>query len=110
MTTNEIKQQAALTALNAMMKKGWLDICTIDRVASMLEVVPEKESHDVLRSLHCVNFDQMPRDLHREIPTLIQRALCGADVFQFELRSAQPIPLRLEARRPLLLRMFGKSA
>lgn len=110
MTPDEIKQRAALVALNAMMKKGWMDICTINQVAEMLEVQPDKQAHDVLRSLHCVHFDQMPRDLHQEIPALIQRALCGADVFQFELRSAQPIPLRIEPKRPLLLRVFGKSA
>jgi hypothetical protein len=111
MTSDELKQQAAVTALNAMMRKGWLDICTVDRVAEMLDVKPEPEAYRILRPLHCVHFTDMPRDLYAQIPELIRRALCGLELFQFELRRAQPVPLLLgERKRPLLLRMLGRSS
>lgn len=111
MTLDQVKQQAAITSLNTMMKKGWLDICAIKSIATMLEVQLEPKAHAILQPLHCVHFSDMPRELYAQIPVLIQQALCGAEIFQFESRKTEPLPIVLGSHRPkLLARVFGKSA
>lgn len=82
---NDLKQLAAITALNAMMDKGWLDICTIDQVANMMGVNPKGGAYSILRPLHCVHFDKMPAELRKELPNLIRQCLAAEPTFQFEL-------------------------
>ena len=73
--TTDLKELAAVTALNAMMAKGWMDICTIRSVAEMLGRDPRGEAYDILHSLHCIHFDKMPPALREEIPRLIEQCL-----------------------------------
>lgn len=110
---DEIKAAAALTALNEMFQGSHLNICTIDRVAKLLGVHPEREAYDTLHALHCVHWDKMPRDLRNQIPALIQQALGQGDTyFQFELKRPANNSLAVldeskHTRRPLLQRWLG---
>lgn len=81
--SNDLKEVAAATALNVMMERGWLSICTIDQVAKLLGRNPRGDAYDVLHTLHCVNFDKMPRDLRDQIPSLIQQCLDVAPTDRF---------------------------
>lgn len=81
---HELKELAAITALNKMMQDGYLSICTIDAVAKMLHVqCQQTEEYRMLHALHCVHFTQMPVALQQEIPALIQRCLGRGPEFQF---------------------------
>ena len=71
--TTDLKELAAVAALNAMMAKGWMDICTIRSVAEMLGRDPRGDAFGILRSLHCIHFDKMPPALREEIPRLIEQ-------------------------------------
>lgn len=83
---NDLKQMAALTALNNMFQKGWFDICTVKDVAKMLNVNPECEALKVLAPLHCVHFDVMPTQLRDSIPGLIQECLkMDRIIYQFTM-------------------------
>jgi len=98
---DDIKQMAALTALNDMMAKGYVNICTIDSVAKMLGVLAKGADYDVLHTLHCVNFDRMPKDLLDRVPALVQACLSGDRVFQFsthKMVAGQPVFLPKEAK------------
>lgn len=91
--SNDLKMMAAITALNAMMQKGWLSMSTIDRVGEMLSINPKGEAYRILAPLHCVDFDKMPRELVEQIPMLIQQCLSVTPTFQFKLPAiAAPAP------------------
>jgi len=83
LTTDRLRELSALTALNAMMAKGWLDICTVDAVATMLGRSAKCPAYDVLRPIHCVHFDKMPPELRDAIPGLVHECLGTSPTFQF---------------------------
>ncbi|MBL4833605.1 MAG: hypothetical protein JKY26_06475 [Pseudomonas sp.] len=72
---SDIKVMAAQAALQKMLTDGYLCICTIDKITRMLSIVADREAYDVLRTLHCVHFDQMQPELLEQIPVLIMRVL-----------------------------------
>lgn len=111
---DDVKALAALTALNEMFAGNHLNICTIDKVAKLLGVHPEREAYDTLHALHCVHWDRMPRDLRDRVPALIQQALGnGTAQFRFELASPannamQVLDQSRHTRRPLLQRLMNR--
>lgn len=117
--TTDLKELAAVTALNDMMGKGWFSICTIDNVGKMLGRNPHGEAYDILHSLHCVHFDKMPPVLRDEIPALIEQCLDCAPTHRFTTvqrhrviditpPAAEAEPARAEKpRRGLLRLMWG---
>ena len=81
---HELKELAAITALNQMMKGGHFSICTIDNVANMLGVnCRGMEAYTILSTLHCVDFGKMPPELREAIPQLIRQCLNRGPEFQF---------------------------
>ncbi len=102
---HDIKQQAAIAALNKMMSQGHFSICTVDTIAKMLDIAPDPEAYAVLRTLHCVDYTAMPRDLYARLPDIIQTALSGHQVFQFALRppAGQLLELIPTPTKPKLL-------
>ena len=87
----EIKELAAMTALNDMFKKGHFSICTLDSVANMLQVNPRGGAYDILRTLHCIDFSVMPKELRNEIPALIRDCLMLNPIYEFEHLKKQTI-------------------
>jgi hypothetical protein len=87
---NDLKQLSALTSLNDMMQKGYVSICTIDSIGTMLGINPKGEAYDILRPLHCVNFSQMPDELRKAIPDLIRQCLSVEPTYRFEQPKPQP--------------------
>lgn len=84
MEEEKLKQLSAITALNDMMQRGHMNICTIESVAKMLGIDPKGRAHDILRPLHCVDFAKMPVELRGEIPGLIKECLGVEPIYQFE--------------------------
>lgn len=78
-----VKQLAAMAALNSMLSKGYLDICTIDKIAEMINMNCKCEAYTILRTLHCVDFAKMPRELRQSIPSLIKQCLGMEPIFQY---------------------------
>lgn len=82
---SDIKQLAALTALNNMMAGNYFDICTVDSVASLLDVRPQGgEAYKTLRTLHCIHWAKMPQELRAAVPGLVQECLGMAPQYQFK--------------------------
>ncbi len=115
--TTDLKELAAVTALNEMMGKGWFSICTIDNVGQMLGRNPRGEAYDILHSLHCIHFDRMPQELRDAIPALIEQCLDCAPTHRFTTvqrhrviditpPAAEPEPARAEEPRRGLLRLL----
>jgi len=73
---NEIQVLTAKVALKDMFRKGHLSICTIDNIIKMNPLLSvDRESYDMLHLLHCVHFQDMPQELLRGLPLLIQRTI-----------------------------------
>jgi hypothetical protein len=69
--STELKLMAAQAALQKMLAESSFSICTIDRIADMMGIKPNHEAYSILRTLHCVNYNQMPADLLEKLPELI---------------------------------------
>lgn len=81
---NKLKELAAITALNHMMKGGHFSICTVDSVAEMLGVnCRGMEAYAILRTVHCIDFGKMPPELREAVPQLIRQCLNRGPEFQF---------------------------
>lgn len=113
---DDLKQLAALTALNEMMASNYFSICTIDKIAQMLGVNPKGEAYNVLHTLHCIDWAKMPQPLREAVPGLIQQCLSIAPAYQFkgpptrkepELRTIIDVPIEQKPKRGLL-RLLGR--
>lgn len=112
--SDDIKQLAAIEFMNKMMRGGHFSICTVDEIAKMFGINPDPEAYRILRTLHCVDFSAMDRALYASIPALIQSALDGNQIFEFQLKPRDQYPalstIIESAQRPknsLVQRLFG---
>lgn len=56
----DLKMLAAQAALQKMFDQDYFSICTIDNIAKMMGVKPNREAYQILHTLHCVDYNQMP--------------------------------------------------
>lgn len=105
---NDLREMAALTALNNMMDKGYMDICCVDSVGALMGIKPSAhESYTLLRPLHCVQFDKMPAALREAIPSLVQDCLGVSPTYRFKSARPQVIEVSEPAPRKGILRRLG---
>lgn len=83
MNLERLQIDAAVTAMNKMLKGSHFSICTVDNVAKMLGIHCRKDSYDILRNLHCVDFTDMTREMRQAVPALIADTLGEPPAFQF---------------------------
>lgn len=79
----DIKRLAAITALNEMLRGSHFNVCTLDKIAKMLNIQPPSEPYRILSTLHCVDWSVMPEPLRERIPSLIEQCLSVAPTYQF---------------------------
>jgi hypothetical protein len=103
----DLKQMAALTALNDMMAKGRFDICAIRSIAEMLNIKPAGEAYTILSPLHMIYFDKMPAALRDAVPGLVQQVLGVAPVYQFKTMEREVIEVSPTPKRGLLQILGG---
>jgi hypothetical protein len=72
---SELKIMAAQAALTKMVASSHFSICTIDTICKMLGVKPDREAYEILHTLHCVDYNQMPPQLLQALPELIHRVV-----------------------------------
>jgi hypothetical protein len=82
---NDMQRMAADVAVQQMIKKNRIDICDIRKILEMTGGIPPREDMQVLELLHCVNFGDIPAELLRGLPLILQRVL-GAESLQFEFQ------------------------
>lgn len=71
----DLKMLSAQAALVKMFADKYFDITTIRSITEMLNIKPDREAFQILHTLHCVHYDQMPRDLLQALPQLIMRVM-----------------------------------
>lgn len=77
---NEIQKMAAQTAMKNMLNKDYFDICVIDKILKMSNGKPSSEDYNILHTLHCVRYGDMPPELLRWLPVLIQRVVMAESI------------------------------
>jgi hypothetical protein len=81
---NEVEKMAAKVALQQMIARGWIDICTIDKIGQTMNIpVASSPAYKTLSLLHCIDFKLMHEALRCEIPRLLQECL-GMNPFEKE--------------------------
>lgn len=72
---SDLKLLAAQAALTKMLSESHFSICTIDSIVKMNDLKPDREAMAILKTLHCVDYNQMPHELLGALPDLIARVL-----------------------------------
>lgn len=71
----DLKMLSAQAALVKLFDQDYFSICTIDNISKMMGIKPEREAYQILKTLHCVHYDQMPSALLQALPELIMHVM-----------------------------------
>jgi hypothetical protein len=72
---DKIKEMAARSSINNMLKSNHFSICAVDKVADMYGQKAGGEAYQILSALHCVDYSEMEEELRAEIPAMIALSL-----------------------------------
>ena len=73
---NELQVMTAGVALKDMFKKGHFSISTVRDIQKMNPLLHvDQESMQILANLHCVDFSDMPPELLRSMPVLLEKVI-----------------------------------
>lgn len=98
---NDIEKMVIATAMRKMFEKGWVDICAIDQCLRVAGVIPPKRARELLSTLHCVNFGDMPRELVDRLPGLLTECFNGLKIDDL-MRACEPAQRLLNQDRKRL--------
>lgn len=72
----ERQKLVAQTAVTHLFTKEYFSICQLDSVMDALSKGSKNHpSYKLLRSLHCVHYSDMPKELIEQLPTLVNEVL-----------------------------------
>jgi hypothetical protein len=63
MDNSRAKVEIAKVKLKKLFTDHYFNICEFDALLAMMQVHPPKEEYDMIRSLHCVYFSEMNREV-----------------------------------------------
>ena len=72
---NDLKMLSAQAALVKLFDQSYFSICAVDNIIEMMGIKPERETYLILKTLHCVHYNQMPADLLQALPEMIMRVM-----------------------------------
>lgn len=91
------------TIVEMLTKRGYFDICTLDKALKTMEIqVQCGKSYSILSSLHCLDYKDMPKELRDSVPMLIQNVIG----IESECYEAKPEPKPEPKRNRLALSFF----
>lgn len=81
------KKTALQLALKKMFTEPHFNICTIDSCLKLTGSIPSPEIYKIMRSVHCVNFMDMPEDFRQWVfeNTIAMFQNNGFDLNKFEV-------------------------
>ncbi|WP_372826506.1 hypothetical protein [Polaromonas sp.] len=74
----ETKRLVAQTTIDSLFAGEWFDICKVDSLVQITDTPKNSAAYRLLRPLHCVHYDKMPRELLEQIPHLVRECLTPA--------------------------------
>lgn len=85
----EVTKMVIATSMRAMFKNGGVSICDIDQCLKLAGIIPMGQAYQLLRTLHCVKFEDMPRELAEKIPELLKEVFSGLSVMEM-MKAMEP--------------------
>jgi hypothetical protein len=70
----------ALTAVAKMLRSDYFSICTVDNVCKLIGARQDGAAYDMLRTLHCVHYREMPQDVREVLPALMREVFSQAQI------------------------------
>ena len=75
-----IRGPVLATACWATLQKKWFDICALDAMLQAAGVIPDGDTHRLLRTLHCVDWSDMPPEVRAWAQqTIVRMVATGID-------------------------------
>ena len=69
-------QEIVKLKLKRLLEKNFFDICDLDAVGKLLGANPQgSESYQALRTVHCMDYNDMSSELRDDIPRMVMEAL-----------------------------------
>ena len=68
----DLKMSIALTAVAKMLKSRYFDVCTVDKVCKLIGANANGAAYDMLHTLHCIDYADMPQQVREGIPALMR--------------------------------------
>ena len=84
MNIERLQALAVVSSINKMLQANYFDICTVDAILKVLHLPAGGEIYDVLRTLHCIHYAQMPKELRDAIPEMLQAVLGVSPTYKFQ--------------------------
>ncbi len=75
----ETKRLVVQAAVQKLFEKDWFDICTLDRLLTIVKSRQGGPAYDLLHALHCVHYGKMDPELRARIPQLVNECLRQQD-------------------------------
>ena len=76
----DLKMSIALTAVAKMLKSSYFDVCTVDKVCKLIGSRAKGTAYDMLNTLHCVHYNEMPQAVRDGIPALMREVFSEAKI------------------------------
>lgn len=64
---DEFKVEAIRVSLKNMFKKGWFDVCTLDKCLAIANIPIPDEEREVFSALHCISYSEMQPDFRTQL-------------------------------------------
>lgn len=77
---DELSKLAIATAFRKMFSQSYFDICTVDQCLKLAGVIAPRKPYQILHTLHCVHYSDMPRELAEKIPELLRQCFDGLSI------------------------------
>lgn len=81
---NEFQKQAVMVAVKKMFYDRHFSVCTLDACIKVCGVTPNPQDYDVLRTLHCVDWADMPVGLRETTQIKILQILGDNNTFDIK--------------------------
>lgn len=69
------KQLVVTTALNHLFTKGYFSVCQLDEIMKLMGAPRHTPARQLLATLHCVDYADMPPELREQLPHLVREAI-----------------------------------
>lgn len=85
----DLTKMVIATAMRKMFEQRHFDICTVDQCLKVAGIIPPKQTYELLRTLHCVDYGAMPRELAEKIPSMLNECFSGLNIEEL-MRDCEP--------------------
>lgn len=75
----QFKNMAVALALKKMFEDSHFSICTVDQLCKVTGTRIDADVYNSLHLLHCVHWNQMPREMRQAVYKILTDVFCGSE-------------------------------